>query len=137
METAPHEARVRRNGSESIVPVEAVALGELIRVRPGERIPLDGVVTEGSSSVNEAPITGEAMPAEKIAGAEVYAGSLNGHGALEIRTTALSGETLLAQIGDVVQHAQASRAPVQSFVDRFAKRYTPAVVVLALVCTAK
>ncbi|HET9274600.1 MAG TPA: heavy metal translocating P-type ATPase [Gemmatimonadales bacterium] len=132
METAPHEARVRRNGSESIVPVEAVALGELIRVRPGERIPLDGVVTEGSSSVNEAPITGEAMPAEKTAGAEVYAGSLNGHGALEIRTTARPGDTLLAQIGDAVQHAQASRAPVQSFVDRFAKRYTPAVVVLAV-----
>jgi Cd2+/Zn2+-exporting ATPase len=132
METAPHEARVRRNGVETVVAVEAVALGELVRVRPGERIPLDGVVTEGTSAVNEAPITGEAMPADKLPGAEVYAGSLNGYGALEVRTTSLSGNTLLARIGDAVRHAQSSRAPVQSFVDRFARRYTPAVVVLAL-----
>jgi Cd2+/Zn2+-exporting ATPase len=132
METAPHEARVRRDGVETVVPVEAVALGELVRVRPGERIPLDGVVTEGASAVNQAPITGEAMPADKLPGAEVYAGSLNGHGALEVRTTSLSGNTLLARIGDAVRHAQGSRAPVQSFVDRFARRYTPAVVVLAV-----
>ncbi len=132
METAPHEARVRRAGGEAVVPVESVAVGELVRVRPGERIPLDGVVTEGASAVNEAPITGEAMPADKTPGAEVYAGSLNGHGALEVRTTSRSGDTLIACIADAVRHAQASRAPVQSFVDRFARRYTPAVVVLAL-----
>jgi Cd2+/Zn2+-exporting ATPase len=132
METAPHEARVRRNGVETVVAVEAVALSELVRVRPGERIPLDGVVTEGASAVNEAPITGEAMPVDKLPGADVYAGSLNGHGALEIRTMSLSGNSLLARIGDAVRHAQGSRAPVQSFVDRFARRYTPAVVVLAL-----
>ncbi|MGH7562788.1 MAG: heavy metal translocating P-type ATPase [Gemmatimonadales bacterium] len=133
METAPHEARVRRDGTEVTVPVEEVLVGELVRVRPGERIPLDGVVTEGLSAVNEAPITGEAMPADKTPGGEVYAGSLNGYGALEVRTTSRSSDTLLARIGDAVRHAQASRAPAQSFVDRFARRYTPAVVALAVV----
>jgi Cd2+/Zn2+-exporting ATPase len=114
------------------VPVERVLVGDLVVVKPGQRIPLDGVVAEGSSAVNEAPITGEAMPVEKSAGSEVFAGSLNGHGALLIRITSAASNTLLARIGRAVAAAQASRAPVQTFVERFARVYTPTVVVLAL-----
>jgi Cd2+/Zn2+-exporting ATPase len=133
MEVAPAQALVQRDGGEVAVPVERVMVGELVLVKPGQRIPLDGVVMGGDSAVNEAPITGEAMPVEKSTGSEVFAGSLNGHGALHVRVTSAARDTLLARIGRAVLAAQASRAPIQTFVERFARVYTPAVVLLALV----
>ena len=119
-------------GTESsAVAVEDVRIGEEIVLRPGDKVPLDGVVVEGRSDVNEAPLTGESLPIDKAAGDEVYAGTINGHGALEVRVTRLVRDTRLARIIHLVETAQASRAPVQSFVDRFARWYTPAVIVFA------
>jgi Cd2+/Zn2+-exporting ATPase len=101
-------------------------------VRPGERIALDGVVTSGISAVNQAPVTGESLPVDKAAGDEVYAGTINQSGALEIRVTALASDSTLTRIIHAVEQAQASRAPTQRFVDQFATIYTPAVFVLAV-----
>jgi Cd2+/Zn2+-exporting ATPase len=128
---APREATVRRDGRELTVPVEAVAVGDVIIVRPGERVALDGVVERGHSALDQSPITGESMPVDKEPGSEVFAGSINGHGALEVRVTSHADDTTLARILHLVEEAQASRAPSQSFVDRFARVYTPAVVALA------
>lgn len=133
MDISPTEATVKRNGREATVPVADVRVGEQIVVRPGQKIPLDGVVAQGSSSVNQAPITGESIPVDKAPGAEVFAGSINEHGVLEIEVTKLVEDTTLARIIHAVEEAQASRAPSQSFVDRFSRVYTPAVVALAIV----
>lgn len=132
MDLSPSEASVRRDGREQTIPVAEVSVGETIIVRPGQRIPLDGVVSDGRSAVNQAPITGESLPVEKETGAEVFAGSINEHGLLEIRVTKLVEDTTLARIIHSVEEAQASRAPSQSFVDRFSRVYTPAVVALAV-----
>jgi Cd2+/Zn2+-exporting ATPase len=133
MELSPRTARVLRGSGEYDVPVEQVRLYETVLVRPGERIAMDGEVAAGESAVNEAPITGESMPADKKAGDRVYAGTLNGPGALEVRVTCVYRETVLAKIIHRVEEAQAQRAPAQQFIDRFAARYTPMVVVLAFV----
>jgi len=109
----------------------ALAVGDLVLVKPGERVPVDGVVVEGASSVNEAPVTGESVPVEKEAGANVYGGSLNGEGSLTIRTIHTAGESTVARIARLVVEAQASRAPTARFVDEFARRYTPGVIGLA------
>lgn len=132
MDVAPAEATVIRGGTEVRVPVDRVEVGETVVVRPGEKIPVDGVVLSGRSGVDQAPITGESMPVDKEPGAEVFAGSLNGEGALEVRSTKPAADTTLARIIHAVEEAQASRAPSQAFVDRFARVYTPAVVGLAL-----
>jgi Cd2+/Zn2+-exporting ATPase len=132
MELAPREAVVRREGGDEVVPVSTIGVGEVILVRPGDRVPLDGIVIRGASALDQAPITGESMPVEKEQGSEVFAGSINGHGALEVRVTSLADDTTLARILHAVEEAQASRAPSQTFVDRFARIYTPAVVGLAL-----
>lgn len=132
MELSPAEANVRRNGQEMTVPVTEVSIGALVIVRPGQKIPLDGVVAAGESSVNQAPITGESVPVDKSPGAEVFAGSLNEQGVLEISVTKLVEDTTLARIIHAVEEAQATRAPSQSFVDRFSAIYTPAVVVCAV-----
>ena len=132
MELAPAEAAVKRNGAISIVPIDDVAVGDLVVVRPGEKIPLDGRVTAGSSHVNQAPVTGESLPVEKAAGAEVFAGTINGRGALEIDVTRLRQDSTLARTIHLVERAQAQRAPTQSFVDRFARVYTPIVLVAAI-----
>ena len=100
--------------------------------RPGERVPLDGTITAGSSSIDQAPITGESIPVDKAPGDPVFAGTINAHGMLEVRVTALEGDSTLARIIHAVEQAQGSRAPTQRFVDRFAAVYTPAVFVLAL-----
>ena len=131
LQLSPPEAQVIRLGGDQVVPVAQVKLGERIRVRPGERVALDGVILSGHSALNEAPITGESVPADKGPGARVFAGTINGHGLLEVRTTARAEDTTLARILHAVEDAQAARAPVQSLIDRFARVYTPAVLALA------
>jgi Cd2+/Zn2+-exporting ATPase len=115
-----------------MLAVEAVAVGQRLRVEPGERIPLDGVVMGGSSAVNQAPVTGESLPVEKGPGDPVFAGTINTHGSLVIAVTAPASASTLARIIHAVEEAQVSRAPIQRFVDRFAARYTPVVFALAL-----
>ncbi len=131
MDVSPAEATVLRGGEEVRVPVDRVMVGETVVVRPGEKIPVDGEVVAGESSVNQAPITGESLPVEKSPGAEVFAGTLNGEGVLEVRSTKAASDATLARIVHAVEEAQASRAPSQAFVDRFARVYTPAVVFVA------
>ena len=132
IDLSPREAIVRRADGEHRVAVEDVGIGDEIVLRPGDKVPLDGKVVEGHSDVNEAPLTGESLPVDKARGDEVYAGTINGHGALEVRVTRLVRDTRLSRIIHLVETAQASRAPVQSFIDRFARWYTPAVILLAL-----
>jgi len=133
MAMAPETATVRQaDGSWRAVPAKQVEIGSLVRVRPGERIALDGVVTTGESTVNQAPITGESLPVEKQAGDPVFAGSINAAGAFELRVTAVADDSTLARIIHAVEAAQGSRAPTQRFVDRFARVYTPAVFAFAL-----
>ncbi len=121
---------------EQLVPIESLQLGDLILVKPGERIAMDGRVTAGSSSVNQAPITGESIPVEKDHGADVYAGTINGEGALEIEITRLAADNTLARLIHLVEEAQMQKTPTQRFVDRFAKIYTPAVVIGAVLIAA-
>lgn len=133
MEMTPESASVKQpDGSWKTSVVGDVALGAIVRVKPGERIPLDGKITSGQSSVNQAPITGESMPVEKQVGDAVFAGTINERGAFEFEVTANKGNTTLARIIRSVQAAQGERAPTQRFVDEFARYYTPAVVVLAI-----
>ncbi|MFQ5960744.1 MAG: heavy metal translocating P-type ATPase [Candidatus Methylomirabilales bacterium] len=132
MELAPPQALVRRNGQEQILPVEEAGLGDILIVRPGEKIPLDGRVIKGASTINQAPITGESMPVEKREGDEVFAGTINQQGSLEIEVRHLAADTTLARIIHLVQEAQAQKAPSQRFVDQFAQYYTPAVIAGAI-----
>jgi len=132
MDLSPTEATVRRDGREEVVPVAEVSVGETIVIRPGQKIPLDGEVIAGRSAVNQAPITGESIPVDKELGAEVFAGSINEQGALDVRVTKLVEDTTLARIIHAVEEAQATRAPSQTFVDRFSRIYTPAVVAFAI-----
>jgi Cd2+/Zn2+-exporting ATPase len=132
MDLAPAEALVRRDGTERVLPIDAVTLGDIVIVRPGEKIPLDGRVDAGESHVNQAPITGESVPVYKGRGDEVFGGAINGRGALEVAVTRLRRDSTLARIIHLVERAQAQRAPSQTFVDRFARVYTPIVLVLAL-----
>jgi Cd2+/Zn2+-exporting ATPase len=131
VELSPREAIVKRNGAEIRLPVEAISVGAEIIVRPGDKVPLDGRVLSGHGDVNEAPITGESLPVDKGPGDEVYAGSINGRGSLDLEVIRIGRDTRLARIIHLVEAAQARRAPVQSFVDRFARVYTPAVIALA------
>lgn len=131
MDLTPAEALVRRNGADERVAAEEVRVGDIVVVRPGEKIPLDGHVIDGESFVNQAPVTGESLPVEKTPGAEVFAGTINGRGALELRVTRPRRDTTLARIIHLVERAQAQRAPTQRFIDRFARVYTPAVLSLA------
>jgi Cd2+/Zn2+-exporting ATPase len=121
---------------EQSVPVEALAVGDRIIVKPGERIPMDGHILNGYSAVNQAPITGESIPVEKSPGAEVFAGTINGDGLLEIEVTHLAADNTLSRLIYLVEEAQAQKTPAQRFVDKFARIYTPAVVIgAALVAT--
>ncbi len=130
---APEDAEVRQpDGSWSRAATTTVPVGAIVRIRPGERVPLDGSVTEGRSAVDQAPVTGESIPVDKGPGDEVYAGTINQHSALEIRVTAPASDSTLARIIHAVEQAQGSRAPTQRFVDRFAAIYTPAVFALAV-----
>ena len=133
MGLAPRDALVRRDGREDRLPVEELLLGDIVIIKAGEKIAIDGTVIEGTSSVNQAPITGESLPVEKTVGDEVFAGTLNELGVLEARVTRLAEDSTLAKIIHLVEEAQAKRAPAQAFVDRFARYYTPAVLGLAVV----
>ncbi|WP_313518530.1 heavy metal translocating P-type ATPase, partial [Pseudomonas sp.] len=133
LELAPESATVlQADGTWLSTPVAEVALGSRVRVRPGERIGLDGEVLDGQSSVDQAPITGESLPVEKGVGDALFAGTINGAGALEYRVTAEPSHSTLARIIQAVEQAQGMRAPTQRFVDRFSRIYTPAVVLLSL-----
>ena len=133
MDLAPETATVRQNdGSWMEMPAKAVPLGAVARLRPGERIALDGVVTSGSSTVNQAPITGESLPVDKTEGDSVFAGTVNEAGSFEYRVTAAASHSTLARIIHAVESAQGSRAPTQRFVDQFARIYTPVVFAVAL-----
>lgn len=128
---APESARVRRDGAEVEVSPKDVAIGETVVVRPGERVPLDGVIVEGVSAFDESPVTGESVPVDRGPGDAVFAGSLNTSGLVAFESTTLASDTTLARIIQMVENAQAGRAPVQRFVDRFSRVYTPVVVVSA------
>jgi Cd2+/Zn2+-exporting ATPase len=131
MELAPDEAAVLRDGVEARMPTADVIVGSEIVVRPGERVPLDGIVTQGEAAVNQAQVTGESAPVTRRQGDTVFAGSIVEGGSLRLRTTAAADDTTVARIVHLVEEAQAQRAPLQTTVDRFAARYTPAVVALA------
>jgi len=131
MSLAPETALVRRGGGEERVPAAAVLPGEHIFVKPGERVALDGVIVAGQSEVDQSPLTGESRAVPRATGDGVFAGSINGPGALEVRVTRASHETTLARVLRRVEEAQSSRAPSQGFVETFARFYTPAVVVFA------
>jgi P-type Cu+ transporter len=133
---APKTARVIRSGVEQDLPLAHVAVNDLIRVRPGEKVPVDGVVTEGHSSVDESMVTGEPVPVEKAAADRTTAGTVNGTGTLVIRAERVGNETLLAQIVRMVSEAQRSRAPIQKLADRVAAYFVPAVVAVAVVAFA-
>jgi Cd2+/Zn2+-exporting ATPase len=133
LDLAPDTAEVRQpDGSWSSVPAGEVVLDAIVRVKPGARIALDGLVTAGTSAVNQAPVTGESIPVDKSTGDTVFAGTINETGTLEIRVTAAASDSTLARIIHAVEQAQGARAPTQQFVNRFAAIYTPAVFALAV-----
>ena len=133
MELAPDTATVQQpDGTWADVDAKLIALGSRVRVKPGERIALDGKVVEGHSAVNQAPITGESLPVEKAEGDTVFAGTINESGSFVYQVTAGANDSTLARIIHAVEEAQGSRAPTQRFVDQFARYYTPAVFALAL-----
>ncbi len=136
LKLSPEQAGVLRNGKVTTVPSSVVTPGETIVIKPGEAIPLDGVVTEGVSDVNEAAITGESLPKEIRPGAQVYAGTLNGVGSLRVRVLKGHRDTTLARVIHLVEEAREQRAPVQHLVDRFARLYTPVVLVIAVAVAA-
>ncbi len=125
---APNKATKITNGKEEEIPVEEVVIGDLLRVKPGEKIPVDGVITEGASSIDESMITGEPIPAEKEVGSHVSAGTLNGSHTFVMRAEKVGSDTLLAQIVQLVQQASSSRAPIQQLADRIAAYFVPIVV---------
>jgi len=120
------------DGSWTSTPAASVAIGATLRVKPGERVALDGMVTKGNGAIDQAPITGESIPVDKAPGDPVFAGTINQTGELEVRVTATAGNTTLARIIHAVEQAQGTRAPTQRFVDRFAAIYTPAVFAIAI-----
>lgn len=128
---SPVTAHRLMDGEETEVTVESLALGDQIRIRPGEKIPSDGVVRKGISSVNQAAITGEPLPVDKTVGDHVFAGTMNTHGLLEVEVEKAAGDTTLARIIRLVAQAQSERAPVEQLVERFASKYTPIVLVIA------
>ncbi|ODU57099.1 MAG: 4-deoxy-4-formamido-L-arabinose-phospho-UDP deformylase [Comamonadaceae bacterium SCN 68-20] len=133
MALAPETAEaLQANGTWQSVPAKTIAPGATVRVKPGERVPLDGVVTAGRSAIDQAPVTGESIPVDKTPGDLVFAGTINQTGALELRVTAAADDSTLARIIHAVEQAQGARAPTQRFVDRFAAIYTPAVFAIAL-----
>jgi len=133
LDLSPPTARlIKSDGSEEVLPIENVPVRSRIVVKPGERIPLDGKVVAGTSHVNQAPITGESLPVTKQIGDVVFAGTVNGNGALEFETSKVAGDTTVAHIVRLIKEAQAHRSPSEQWVERFARYYTPAVMAIAL-----
>lgn len=132
MDIAPKEAYIRRGNQEVIISVDDIRIGDIMIVKPGQKLAMDGLVVKGTSTLNQAAITGESVPVTKTIDDEVFAGTLNEEGLLEVKVTKLVKDTTLSKIIHLVEEAQAERAPSQAFVDKFAKYYTPAVVVLAV-----
>jgi Cd2+/Zn2+-exporting ATPase len=131
MEHAPTEALIIRNGQEITLKAEDIEVGDMMIVKPGQMIAMDGVIVEGLSSINQAAITGESVPIEKVIDDEVFAGTLNEEGFLKVKVTKLIDDTTIAKIIHLVEEAQAEKAPSQRFIDRFAKYYTPVIMAVA------
>ena len=137
LELAPEEALMwTTQGQWQPTPVTQVPLDSSVRIRPGERVPLDGIITKGTGAINQSPVTGESIPVDKAPGDPVFAGTINETGELEVRVTAVASNSTLARIIHAVEQAQGTRAPTQRFVDRFAAIYTPAVFALAVAVAA-
>ncbi len=136
MELAPQQALVWRNGIETTIDVHEIQKGDIVIVRPGERIAMDGKVIKGTSAVDQAAITGESIPVDKSNGDHVYAGTMNGYGALEIEVEKLVKDNTITRIISMVEEAQGQKAPSQQFVDRFARWYTPLVIIAAVLVAA-
>src|SRR5690606_19835951 len=132
MDLSPKEALVRRNSQEQWISVEDIRIHDIVVVKPGGKIPMDGVIVKGNSSINQAAITGESVPVTKGKGEEDFAGTLNGEALVEIKVAKLVEDTTLARIIHFVEQAQGERAPSQQFVDRFAKFYSPGILVIAI-----
>ncbi|KMN45229.1 heavy metal translocating P-type ATPase [Bacillus sp. LK2] len=132
MDIAPKEALIRRGNEEMMVHVEEIQVGDIMIVKPGQKLAMDGMVIKGTSTLNQAAITGESVPVTKTIDDEVFAGTLNEEGLLEVKVTKRVEDTTISKIIHLVEEAQAERAPSQAFVDKFAKYYTPAIIVLAL-----
>jgi len=133
MSLAPETAVVVQGGAHAELPVSQVRIGDTVLVRPGSRIPADGTVVSGTSAVDQSPITGESIPVEKVPGDQVFAGTINQDGALEVRVERLAKDSTLARLIHLVQEAQAQKAPSQRFTERFGRIYTPAVIATAAV----
>lgn len=132
MDIAPPNAKIRRQNQIMDVETEDIQIGDVLLIKPGEKIAMDGVIIKGKSTINQAAITGESMPVSKEIDDTVFAGTLNDTGALEVEVTKRVEDTTIAKIIHLVEEAQAEKAPTQQFIDRFAKYYTPAIMVIAL-----
>ena len=132
MDLSPDEATLKRDGEEVTVPVDDVAVGDIVVVRPGDKIPMDGEVIDGESAVNQAPITGESVPVDKAPSDEVYAGTINEGGYLEVQVTSEASDNTLSRIVEMVEDAQANKTEREQFVERFSNYYTPIVVAFAV-----
>ncbi|MHB8994694.1 MAG: heavy metal translocating P-type ATPase [Armatimonadota bacterium] len=133
LDLTPPTANIRRGDGEVSVPVDELQVGDVVVVRPGERIPVDGVVTTGVAAVNQAPITGESLPVEKSPGSDVFSGTLNESGRLEVRTVKIGADTTLAKIVHLVEEAQDAKAPITGIADRFTTWFLPTVLLLAII----
>jgi Cd2+/Zn2+-exporting ATPase len=133
MELRPEVATLKKSGEEDVVPVERVLPGDIFVVRPGDRIPLDGVVVEGETTVDQSTITGESVPIEKKPPDEVFAGTINVEGRIDVRTTRAASETMLARILRMVEEAEEKKSPTETIVNKFARYYTPSIIVLAII----
>lgn len=131
MDIAPKEALIRRNNEEKMINVSDIQIGDIMIIKPGQKIAMDGVVIKGHSAVNQAAITGESVPIEKQIKDEIFAGTLNEEGILEVEVTKHVNDTTIAKIIHLVEEAQGERAPAQAFVDKFAKYYTPSIMAIS------
>ena len=129
LDLAPKEARVLRDGQETTIPAEEIQVGDIFVIRPGESLPTDGVIVKGKSSIDEAPVTGESIPAEKKEGMKVFAATMNQEGALEIKATATFENNTISKMIHLVEEAQEQKGKAQLFIERFGRKYSPAVLV--------